>query len=299
MKKRFITALVIVLVLLPLILINALDPVFKIVFLILAAVASFEMLSMYFKTNKISLKLILGMLFTIALTIFYGQVFNFKGVELTNTLKINVIILLAIIVILALFTTFDKNMDAISFSQILGTTLYVGLGIGSIILIKSMGIGFLLYALIIASMTDVFAYLFGIKFGKTKMAPTISPKKSFEGAIAGTIIATVIGSLFAYFYGTVFKSGSFLNQEGFLYLTFLDVERTPKFMIALLITSTTTVLSIVGQLGDLFASKLKRTYEIKDFGKIFPGHGGVLDRLDSTIFISLVMMIMAMLSTYL
>ena len=100
--------------------------------------------------------------------------------------------------------------------------------------------------------------------------------------------------MFALFYGMIFPSGSFFNANGkqtILHgITSLGTgtDKAPiLWQQALIIIPLTLTLSIFGQLGDLFASKLKRTYDIKDFGEIFPGHGGVLDRFDSTIFAAL------------
>lgn len=107
--------------------------------------------------------------------------------------------------------------------------------------------------------TDTFAYLFGMIFGKHKLYPSISPKKTVEGSLGG-----IFGSLIL------------LNLFNFYIL---------KFNIAFIIFSG-IVLSIVAQLGDLFASKIKREIGIKDFSNIIKGHGGFLDRFDSIIFVT-------------
>ncbi|EGV08795.1 phosphatidate cytidylyltransferase [Parvimonas sp. G1425] len=107
--------------------------------------------------------------------------------------------------------------------------------------------------------TDTFAYLFGMIFGKHKLYPSISPKKTVEGSLGG-----IFGSLIL------------LNLFNFYIL---------KFNIVFIIFSG-IVLSIVAQLGDLFASKIKREIGIKDFSNIIKGHGGFLDRFDSIIFVT-------------
>lgn len=106
-------------------------------------------------------------------------------------------------------------------------------------------------------MYDSTAYLFGTKFGKHKMCKTISPKKSWEGFIAGTVFAIVMGILNA----VIFQSLSMLSW----------------MIIALLAV-------IFGTFGDIFESKIKRELNIKDSGNILPGHGGFLDRFDSLLF---------------
>ena len=116
--------------------------------------------------------------------------------------------------------------------------------------------------LVIAFVSDAFALFAGMAFGKHKLAPELSPKKTVEGAVggfAGAIICTVI-------YGAVLQFG-FSMQVNYLYLVVYGA-----------------LGSIVSQLGDLSFSYIKREYGIKDFGNIFPGHGGVLDRFDSVIF---------------
>lgn len=116
-------------------------------------------------------------------------------------------------------------------------------------------------------LTDSGAYFAGKFFGKTKLAPLISPKKTVEGAVGGvitcivfSIILTVIGSL-------ITKS--------------LGYSITINYVLLIIVT---TICSIVGMFGDLSASIIKRQFNVKDFGSIMPGHGGILDRFDSVMF---------------
>ena len=109
-------------------------------------------------------------------------------------------------------------------------------------------------------MTDTFAMLIGCLIGKHKLIPSVSPKKSIEGSVAGSIVGTAIASIY---YVNVLEGG--IN--------------------ILLLIVMSLVLSILGQIGDLFFSKVKRENEIKDFSNLMPGHGGVLDRFDSLLFI--------------
>jgi phosphatidate cytidylyltransferase len=117
--------------------------------------------------------------------------------------------------------------------------------------------------LIIGFVTDTSAFLVGRKIGKHKLAPAISPKKSLEGAISGTLFAAIATVI----YGIILNSYFSYDFNYFL------------FIILGLIGS------IAGQCGDLTASMIKRRVNIKDFGKILPGHGGILDRFDSILFI--------------
>ena len=112
--------------------------------------------------------------------------------------------------------------------------------------------------------SDTFAYFTGVLFGKHKMTPKLSPKKSIEGAVGGTLISTIVGAVYGYF-----VSGYISEVISFPALTFA------------IASFAGALLSIV---GDLAASAIKRNYEIKDYGRLIPGHGGILDRFDSVIF---------------
>lgn len=119
------------------------------------------------------------------------------------------------------------------------------------------------YLAISAWGTDTFAYLVGIKFEKHKLTP-ISPKKSIEGSIGGIVGSTLIAIIYTYFINKICNAG----------ISYLEI------------TGIAVVLSVLSQIGDLAASSIKRYVDIKDFGKIIPGHGGMLDRIDSILFIA-------------
>lgn len=119
------------------------------------------------------------------------------------------------------------------------------------------------YLAISAWGTDTFAYLVGIKFGKHKLTP-ISPKKSIEGSIGGIVGSTLIAIIYTYFINKICNAG----------ISYLEI------------TGIGVALSVLAQIGDLAASSIKRYVDIKDFGKIIPGHGGMLDRIDSILFIA-------------
>ena len=122
-------------------------------------------------------------------------------------------------------------------------------------------------------LTDSFAFLVGRKFGKHKMTPNISPKKSFEGAVFGTLItaAANVLLLFCYSLGTG-RLGyhAFFGESAMKYIYIVPIS---------------CVLSVVSMFGDLAASVLKRNVGIKDYSNLLPGHGGIMDRFDSTLFV--------------
>lgn len=130
---------------------------------------------------------------------------------------------------------------------------------------KGQGIYLTVFAFCCAWLTDAFAYFVGSKFGKHKMCPKISPKKSVEGAIGGFILSVV-------FNGAIYS----------LVDKFIISLSTIPFYVILILSGVLAVLSMI---GDLTASVIKRNCSIKDFGNIFPGHGGMIDRFDSCIFV--------------
>ena len=126
----------------------------------------------------------------------------------------------------------------------------------------------MLYALALFTfvwVNDTFAYLVGIKFGKHKLFERISPKKTWEGFFGGLIFAIIAGFLFHYFTSNEITCNTF------------PCDRFKWIGLAI-------VVVIFGTIGDLFESYLKRSLNVKDSGTILPGHGGLLDRLDSILF---------------
>lgn len=130
---------------------------------------------------------------------------------------------------------------------------------------EQFGIYLIFYALICALATDTGAQLTGMAFGKHKMSPNISPKKTVEGAIGGFVFSLVLTGVAMMIYNK------------------LAVVPISQNMATLLLVMCLPI-SFMGMMGDLSASVLKRNFGVKDFGKIFPGHGGVMDRMDSSLF---------------
>lgn len=169
--------------------------------------------------------------------------------------------LIVITMIIYVFTFPKYHADQIAYC-IFGF-LYVPLMLSFVYRVRALEHGiFTVWLIFLASwVCDSCAYLTGMAIGKHKLAPVLSPKKSIEGAIGG-----ILGSVLA----------------GFLYSYFVLEKQMPGTMIGILIVCA--VGAVVSQTGDLAASAIKRNHEIKDYGHLIPGHGGILDRFDSVIF---------------
>ncbi len=295
MKDRLITGLVLAAILIPIVSIEIFLELFQVVMSLFVLITAHELIRMYESKKKFQLLpkigislLALGTFFSVGGVLGSG---NHNPLEANGALSITIpLITLILLSFLVLFRDFNGE----DVGKALTIVNYVGLGAASIVILRFLGVRFIIYLFLITSATDIFAYIFGMKYGKHKMAPHISPKKSWEGAIAGTIFATIIASSFALFYGYVFYPGTWLgnllNATG--ELTLLDNfsslgESNPLWVQALIIVPVTFLGSIFAQIGDLVASRLKRTYNIKDFGTILPGHGGLLDRFDSVLFVAM------------
>ena len=141
------------------------------------------------------------------------------------------------------------------------TSLFLGVTFNLLVQTFNLNKVILVWLILIACSTDIFALFGGMLIGKHKLTP-ISPKKTIEGSITGLIVAVIVGTFF--------------------YLIFINKE--VSIPVIMLVTS---VLSCAGQMGDLFFSLIKRENEVKDYSHLIPGHGGILDRIDSTVFILL------------
>jgi phosphatidate cytidylyltransferase len=161
---------------------------------------------------------------------------------------------------------FHKNVSFIQVGLVFFFVVYICYFLSHIIYTRGLVFGNVLVWLIFAGawMTDTFAYFVGINLGKHKLMPEISPKKTIEGAIGGILGCGLSFLLFGFVVS---------------YFGKLGVNYYNLFILGIL-------CAIISEVGDLAASSIKRHYEIKDFGNIMPGHGGVMDRFDSIIFVA-------------
>ena len=165
-----------------------------------------------------------------------------------------IILLMSLFLITILFEWFTPYDLSYIFTMIILLTT----ALRAVFVAVSYGRVELVFILIATYMTDTGAYFAGYFFGKHKLNERISPKKTIEGSIGGWVIGFVSGVAFGYFF----------------------VDRLPFNFLVI----CSAVIPVVSQVGDLAFSSIKRHFNIKDFGTIFPAHGGVLDRIDSLLF---------------
>lgn len=258
MKTRVISGLVALAVLISVLVANFFSSYVVITALsILAAIAVYEMLN---GTGCIKNRAV------VIIAMVYAALVQFAyNVEFIPTTVLTFLYVFCII----LFTIFDyKNFGGRQISMALSMPIILPFAfscLGNIInYLDGYGLFYLFLVLNFACITDIAAYFVGINFGKHKLAPEISPKKTIEGAVGG-----VVGAIL----------GTVVMCLIFEWITGLDA----KLWVLLAVTP---FMSVIGMMGDLFASAIKRAYGIKDYGNIMPGHGGVLDRLDSVLLIA-------------
>lgn len=200
-------------------------------------------------------------------------------VRIIGTLEVYILTLICAFFVetLYLMAVLVFSKGAITIEQIAVSafmSFYVIFGFISIVLLHDcFNLGKHTYLLIFvgAWITDVFAYFCGRLFGKHKLIPEVSPKKTVEGSIGGTVFSGLAFMLFGFVLGKL----DVAVELGYIQLFVFGI-----------------VAAIVAQIGDLSMSALKRRYGIKDFGKVFPGHGGMLDRFDSILAVAIVLFIM-------
>lgn len=253
MKTRIITALVLV-PLLVLVLI-ADSPVIAAAVIVISAVGLYE----FFKATGLSDKwLLCG-----------AGYFGAVAVPLLGYIPHELWLPLGFVFVFVLFLAMlvqHRTVTVSDASLVLFAVVYIPIFLSGLLGIRNLEGGWILIWLpfVGAFLTDTCAYFTGVFLGRHKLCPEISPKKTIEGSVGG-----VIGCMAAcLLYGLLLEKVWSFNVN-YVSLGVLGLA-----------------MSVVSQVGDLSASIIKRTYGIKDYGKIFPGHGGILDRLDSVIMIT-------------
>ncbi len=158
------------------------------------------------------------------------------------------------------YTVMSKNrFNFVDAAFCMLAVAYIGIGFMYFYETRNNGLIYILFALLIVWVTDTGAYIFGRLFGKNKLWPEISPNKTIEGFVGGILSSTIIAIIFS------------INYD-------MPLSILPLILV-------TWLFSMFGQLGDLVESALKRHFDVKDSGNLLPGHGGILDRFDSFIFV--------------
>lgn len=255
MKSRVLSAIILLLVCIPLLIKGE---TFFIALVLLIGVLSFkELYDLRLKEKNLSILLTALSYLAVGFLILN----NYQGKELNIVLDYRILTFMIFAFLVPLVIIGDnKKYNLLDALYLLGSVLFIGFSFNLMIIIRNYSLTYFIYYLLIACFTDSFALIGGKLIGKNKLCPNISPNKTKEGFVCGVVVGTFIGVLY---YLTVINSN----------IPFLNI---------LIVTMT---LSIIGEIGDLVFSQIKRFYDQKDFSNIIPGHGGFLDLFDSLVFI--------------
>lgn len=257
MMERLISAIVALAIFIPIFIIGG--SIYNIAILVLSVLALKEFLSI--KQTKKELPTFITFISYVLLTLFVLT--NITNKDILFSIDYRIISGLFLVFTIPTVLYHDRSLYSIVDAfYLIGGIFFLGISFSLMILVRNVGLSTIIYLFLITIMTDTYAYLIGKLIGKHKLLESISPNKTWEGTLGGTIMGTFIGTCY--------------------YLTVID-QTLPLYVLILM----TLFLSIIGQFGDLFFSAIKRYYGKKDFSNIMPGHGGILDRLDSIIFVIL------------
>ena len=251
MKQRTISAIFLLIILVGSLVISS--KLFGIVMLIVAILGFNEFFDIkYDRKKELMLVRVIGIISLMLITL------N----NLFYNVSLNALILLPLLVLSIPIVVYNDNKlyNINDMMYVLGIIYFLGLSFGNIIILRDTNIERCIFIFLIAFITDTYAYIGGSLIGRHKLS-TISPKKTVEGSLVGTIMGVYIGSV--YYYNVV--------------------SHTSLFKVIVLCL----VLTVLSEVGDLIFSSIKRNFNKKDYSNLIPGHGGVLDRFDSVIYVSL------------
>lgn len=261
MLQRIITAIIALLIFVPVLFFSEYI-IFDVTMAVISVMALYELLSCVNMIRKYLVSIpALAVSFTVPLLYRY-----FKA-------EIVVFVMIIFLFYLLYATVFaHKKYNFNDIALVYFSTAYITVSLTSVLIIRSLKFGEYLYLLIFigAWVTDTFAYFTGKLFGKHKFAPNLSPNKTVEGSAGGMI----------------FCAAAFVVY-GIIVIKLRNRDIEPNYFV---LAVTGVIISIFAQIGDFTASAIKRNYAKKDFGSVFPGHGGVLDRFDSVLGVAPVLM---------
>ncbi len=262
MKQRIISAIIASILIIPIILIGG--NLYKAGVIILALVGLYELIKAKENEKKIPtfMKII-----TMYFLLFY-LLNNITNSSFEIILPVKYVLFLMITLLLGLIVYRDeKKYNIKDASYLFFINVLLSISFGLLMTIRDYNIYYLIIILLITIISDTFALVTGSLIGKHKFCPEISPNKTVEGFLGGLVFCLVVC---VPTYITMF------NYDGNILLLILLIS----------------ILSIISTMGDLVFSAIKRNFKIKDYGKIMPGHGGVLDRMDSFLFVLLALYVL-------
>ena len=284
-KTRVFTAICMVIVLVPFIFLGG----YFIYGLcaVLAFIGTYELVKMHNRKFNLPkfLDLVIPLLSSgmVIVSMIYNLVLN------TDDYKFVLFGILLIVILLLIISLVYSEVKVTDSFYYMGAILYGGVSFAVVAAIRNVdiftdkhlilgsldvnlsGLFIFVYIYFTTIFTDIGAYSIGCRIGKHKLIPSVSPNKSVEGAIGGSICGTLVGTL------------CLVLSEEFIGFNLFGINSLGLKIVIVLCISL--MLTVISQIGDLIASKLKREYEIKDYGNLFPGHGGVMDRFDSVLFV--------------
>jgi len=255
MKKRVLSAIVMLLIFVPIFLIGG--RLFNLLFFALTLLGLREFIKI--KENKYPDFIKLISYLSISLLYFSNTFVTDFAFHIDYKLLAGIFLIILLPVVLYHDEKIYNVNDAF---YLLGGILFLGISMSLFNIYRELNPKILLLLFLTSIITDTYAYIVGNLIGKNKLLENISPNKTWEGTIGGSLVATFVCSIY---YLTIINNNESIFKIGVIIL----------------------FLSLVGQFGDLFFSAIKRTYKVKDFSNLIPGHGGILDRFDSLIFILL------------
>ena len=257
MQKRVISALIALLICIPIVLKGGI--VFNIFTYLLGLICLKEFLDA--KGNKKVVPFIIRLVAYIFMTLIV--LVDVSSASTVYSLDYRILAAMFLIFLIPVVLFHDPKKYSIKDAfYVLGGVLFLGISIALMIVLRNISLKLVIFVITLAVFTDSFAYITGYLIGKRKLFADVLPKKTWEGLIGGTVMGVFVASMF--------------------YHTCIN----PDLSILTLVVIC-TFLSLIAQFGDMAFSAMKRYFGIKDFSNLMPGHGGVLDRFDSLIFIVL------------